>query len=96
MKDLDQYYGGDMVTCHNCKGNGYVKLRFEGETAIKQCKVCNSTGETEEGQHYPQSWDDGFGRPTIYYGPPLDVTHDTSFKNYKIYPKQTDIQRKKR
>ena len=44
----------------------------------------------------PQSWDDGFGRPTFYYGPPLDVSHDESFKNYKIHPKQTDIQRKKR
>ena len=24
--------------------------------------------------------------PTIYYGPPLDVEGDESFKNYKIYP----------
>ena len=35
-----------MVICHNCKGNGYVRLRFEGETSTVQCKVCHSSGET--------------------------------------------------
>ena len=57
-----------MVICHNCKGNGYVKLRFEGETAIEQCKVCHSQGEVKEDEHFYQYWDDGAGSPTIYYG----------------------------
>ena len=76
-----------MVTCHNCKGNGYVKLRFECETIIDQCKVCNSSGEVKEEEYFHQSWNDGAGLPTIYYGPPLDVEGDESFKNYKIYRK---------
>ena len=50
-----------MVTCHNCKGNGYVKLRFECETVIEQCKVCNSSGEVKEEEYFHQSWDDGAG-----------------------------------
>ena len=80
-----------MVICHNCKGNGYVKLRFEGETAIEQCKVCHSQGEIKEDEHFHQYWDDGAGSPTIYYGPPLDVEGDESFKNYKIYPIESEI-----
>ena len=80
-----------MVICHNCKGNGYVKLRFEGETAIEQCKVCHSQGEVKEDEHFHQYWDDGAGSPTIYYGPPLDVEGDEGFKNYKIYPIESDI-----
>ena len=64
------------MICYNCKGNGYVKIRFECEEAITQCKVCNSSGETKESLHYHQSWDDGAGSPTIYYGPPLDVQGD--------------------
>ena len=78
-----------MIICHNCKGNGYVKLRFEGETAIEQCKVCNSQGEVKEDEYYSQSWDDGAGGPSFYYGPPLDVQGDEGFKNYKIYPIET-------
>ena len=80
-----------MVICHNCKGNGYVKLRFEGVTAIEQCKVCHSQGEIKEDEHFYQYWDDGAGSPTIYYGPPLDVEGDEGFKNYKIYPIESDI-----
>ena len=80
-----------MVICHNCKGNGYVKLRFEGETAIEQCKVCNSQGEVKEDEHFHQYWDDGAGNPTYYYGPPLDVKGDEGFKNYEIYPTLTSI-----
>ena len=79
------------MICYNCKGNGYVKIRFECEEAITQCKVCNSSGETKESLHYHQSWDDGAGSPTIYYGPPLDVEGDESFKNYKIYPTESNI-----
>ena len=80
-----------MVTCHNCKGNGYVKLRFECETVIEQCKVCNSSGETKDDEYYSQSWDDGASGPSFYYGPPLDVQGDEGFKNYKIYPIKPDI-----
>ena len=79
------------MICYNCKGNGYVKLRFECETAIEQCKVCNSQGEVKEDEHFHQYWDDGAGSPTIYYGPPLDVEGDESFKNYKIYPIEPSI-----
>jgi hypothetical protein len=75
------------MICYNCKGNGYVKLKFEGETAIHQCKVCYSQGETKEDEYYPQSWDDGNGNPCIYHGPPLEPD---GFKNYKIYPIPSD------
>ena len=37
-----------MIICSNCKGNGYIRLRFEAEESIYQCKVCNSQGEVEE------------------------------------------------
>ena len=79
------------MICYNCKGNGYVKLKFEGETAIHQCPVCHSQGEIKEDEHFHQYWDDGAGSPTIYYGPPLDVEGDEGFKNYKIYPISPDI-----
>ena len=73
------------IICHECKGNGYHKLRFEGEEAIEQCKVCHSQGQLIENKHYRQTWSDG-GLDEItsfYWGPPLDPE---SFKNYKIYP----------
>ena len=75
------------MICYNCKGNGYVKLKFEGETAIHQCQVCYSQGEVKEDEYYSQSWDDGDGNPCIYHGPPLEPD---GFKNYKIYPIPTD------
>ena len=75
------------MICYNCKGNGYVKLKFEGETAIHQCQVCHSQGETKAGEYYPQSWDDGAGNPCIYHRPALEPE---GFKNYKIYPIPTD------
>ena len=78
------------MICFNCKGNGYIKLTWEGEQNIEQCKVCNSSGETKESLHYHQYWDDGSGSNSFYYGPPLDVQGDEGFKNYKIYPIPTD------
>ena len=75
------------MICANCKGEGNVKLKFECEEANQKCKVCNSSGETKESLHYLQSWDDGAGNPSFYYGPPLDIQGDEAFKNYKIYPK---------
>jgi len=73
------------MICYNCKGNGYVKLKFENEESIGQCKVCDSQGELDEDNYYHQTWTEGAeDSPSIYYGPPLDPE---SFKNYKIYSK---------
>tara|TARA_Y100000114_G_scaffold54217_1_gene49547 strand:- start:52 stop:297 length:246 start_codon:yes stop_codon:yes gene_type:complete len=76
------------MICFNCKGNGYLKLTWEGERSIEQCKVCNSSGEVKDDEHYQQTWSDGVSDETtsFYYGPPLD---SEGFKNYKIYPIQT-------
>ena len=79
------------MICYNCKGNGYVKIRFECEEAVTQCKVCDSTGETKNDEFYHQSWNDSAGAPSLYYGPPLEVEGDEGFKNYKIYAKQTNF-----
>ena len=71
-----------MIICHNCKGNGYHKLRFEAEETIEQCKVCHSQGEIDENKYYHQTWTEGVNdSPSFYYGPPLDPD---CFKNYKI------------
>ena len=71
------------MICYNCKGNGYVKLKFENEESIGQCKVCDSQGELKEDNYYHQSWTEGAQDSlSIYYGPPLDPE---CFKNYKIY-----------
>ena len=79
------------MICFNCKGNGFLKLRFEGEKAIEQCKVCDSQGEVKDDEHFHQHWDDGAGLPTFYYGPPLNIEGDKAFKNYKIYPIEPSI-----
>jgi DnaJ-class molecular chaperone len=71
-----------MIICSHCKGNGFVKLRFEGEQVINQCKVCDSQGEIDENKYYHQTWTEGAQDSiAIYYGPPLDPE---SFKNYTI------------
>jgi DnaJ-class molecular chaperone len=71
------------VICYNCKGNGYVKVSFEAEQSVEQCKVCDSQGELNEDNYYRQSWTEGVEDSlTVYYGPPLDPE---CFKNYKIY-----------
>ena len=70
------------MICYNCKGNGYVKLKFENEESIGQCKVCDSQGELKEDNYYHQSWTEGAEDSlAVYYGPPLDPE---SFKNYTI------------
>ena len=38
----------DKIICSNCKGNGYIRFRFEAEESIYQCEVCHSQGEIEE------------------------------------------------
>ena len=71
-----------MIICHNCKGNGYVKLKFENEESIGQCSVCDSQGEINENKYYHQTWTEGTENSlAVYYGPPLDPE---SFKNYTI------------
>ena len=47
----------------------------------------NAKYVTRLAKHYHQSWDDGSGSASFYYGPPLDVQGDEGFKNYKIYAK---------
>ena len=79
------------MICFNCKGNGFLRLRFEGEQAIEQCKVCDSQGEVKDDEHFHQYWDDGGGSPSFYYGPPLNIEGDKAFKNYKIYPIEPNI-----
>jgi len=70
------------MICYNCKGNGYVRLKFENEESIGQCKVCDSQGEIDENKYYHQTWTEGTEDSiAIYYGPPLDPE---SFKNYTI------------
>ena len=68
------------MICYNCKGNGYVKVRFEAEQVIKQCSVCHSQGEIDEDTYYHQTWTEGEA-VAYYYGPPLDPE---CFKNYTI------------
>jgi len=74
------------IICSSCKGNGYIRLKFEAEESIHQCKVCNSEGEIQDDEYYHQTWSDGTTDETtsFYYGPPLDPE---GFKNYKIYHK---------
>ena len=70
------------MICHNCKGNGYVRLLFEAEESIEQCKVCHSQGELDENKYYHQTWTEGFeDNVPIYYGPPRDPE---CFTNYTI------------
>ena len=71
-----------MIICSHCKGNGYVKIRFEAEQAIEQCKVCDSQGHLIENKYYNQTWTEGPNNATtVYYGPPLDPE---CFENYTI------------
>mgnify|MGYP003123677265 FL=1 len=74
------------MICQNCKGNGYIRLSWETEESIEQCKVCNSQGEIKDDEHFRQAWSDGVSdeHTSFYWGPPLDPE---GFKNYKIYPK---------
>ena len=64
------------MICYNCKGNGFLRLKWEGNESIKQCKVCNSSGEVKDEEHYHQTWSDGVSEETtsFYYGPHLIVT----------------------
>ena len=75
-----------MIICSHCKGNGYIRLAFEAEESIEQCKVCHSQGHLIENKHYRQTWSDGVSDEitSFYWGPPLDPE---GFKNYKIYRK---------
>ena len=74
------------IICGSCKGNGYIRLKFEAEEFIHQCEICNSEGEVKDHEYDHQTWSDGTTDETtsFYYGPPLDPE---GFKNYKIYRK---------
>ena len=74
------------IICGSCKGNGYIRLKFEAEEFIHQCEICNSEGEVKDDEYYHQTWSDGTTDETtsFYYGPPLEPE---GFKNYKIYRK---------
>ena len=37
-------------TCSLCKGNGYITIVVKEQDKIKQCWLCESTGEKEYGQ----------------------------------------------
>ena len=71
----------DMI-CPHCKGNGYVRLRFEGEEVTEQCWVCNSQGEVDDTKHFIQTWREDNGSSAYYYGPLLDPD---SFKDHRIH-----------
>ena len=73
-----------MIICSACKGNGYVRIKFEAEESVIQCEVCDSQGTLVENKYYHQAWSGGVSdeHDNFYYGPPLDPE---SFKNYKIY-----------
>jgi DnaJ-class molecular chaperone len=75
-----------MIICSHCKGNGYVRIKFEAEKSTMQCEVCDSQGTLDESKHYHQAWSGGVSNEldNFYYGPPLDPK---AFKNYKIYSK---------
>jgi|TARA_R100001143_G_scaffold61719_1_gene63196 DnaJ-class molecular chaperone len=36
--------------CSLCKGNGYIKIQVQGKNEIKQCWICESSGEVEHSQ----------------------------------------------
>ena len=36
--------------CSLCKGNGYITIEVKGEDEIKQCWLCESSGEKEYSQ----------------------------------------------
>ena len=46
--------------CPDCKGNGYVRLRFETEETIKSCQTCDSHGEVTQ-----QEFSDYWNKPAI-------------------------------
>ena len=74
------------LICPNCKGNGFLRLKWEANETIEQCDVCHSSGELDEDKHYRQSWEgESFNwikSRSVYFGPPLDPK---SFPKYKIH-----------
>jgi hypothetical protein len=36
--------------CSLCKGNGYITIEVKGKDEIKQCWLCESSGENEYSQ----------------------------------------------
>ena len=48
--------------CSLCSGNGYITIKVEEKNEIKQCWLCESTGEKE----YSQAEVDDFIYKTYY------------------------------
>ena len=46
----DQDFMPYKETCSLCKGNGYITIVVKEQDTIKQCWLCESTGEKEYGQ----------------------------------------------
>ena len=59
------------MICHNCKGNGFVKLKFECEVAVTDCTVCKSQGEVRENEYYHQYWE--HDEEQMLYVPDLEL-----------------------
>ncbi len=80
----------EKVIFSNCKGNGYIRLSFEAEESIEQCKVCKSQGELNSKEHFNQTWQEPDSpMRTMYFGPPLDPD---GFPDYKIEPNEEEKQ----
>lgn len=40
--------GKNNIICPTCKGNGYIRLSWEGDDVIEQCDTCHSQGAISE------------------------------------------------
>lgn len=71
------------IICRHCKGNGYIRVTFEAEKNILQCKKCESQGtiKDEDWTHYGQTWKEPNGSTAYYHGPLLNPE---DFKDWKI------------
>jgi len=69
------------MICPKCKGNGFIRTHWEAEEVILQCETCESLGELSPTKHYGQSWIEGNGNKTLYFGPLLDPDN---FKDWTL------------
>ena len=61
-REEDRSYMGYKETCSLCKGNGYITMVIKEQDEIKQCWLCESSGEKE----YSQAEVDDFIYKTYY------------------------------
>ena len=50
VKEEDLNYMSYKEICSLCNGNGYITIPVEGNDEIKQCWLCESSGEKEYSQ----------------------------------------------